>query len=320
MRRSLLLCLLGMTAALLGNKPSPAPATSTAKEAPASVGIAMLTPAVEGMALLQKGPSTMGATPDQIRDALKLCKQDVLGKLFPICDEIGGARPFIYELYAHTTHLSTFSIDRTEVTVGDYRRCVIAAECLPATYPTGDPKFDRPELPVTHVSWEDARRYCAWRGKRLPTEAEWERAARGFAERTWPWGFLPNPKLANHGSLDVGSAIGLGPASGQPEIIVGTEDASDGFAGLAPVGSFPGGATPEGVHDLAGNVSEWVSDFWSDQLPKQAAGDPTGPPTGTLRVVRGGSFRHPMSLLRATSRVGRIPSSRDATIGFRCAR
>ncbi|MGZ6094867.1 MAG: formylglycine-generating enzyme family protein, partial [Polyangiales bacterium] len=164
--------LLALALGLLGNKPSPAPAASTSKEAPVESGLAVLTPPVEGMALLQKGPSTMGATPDQVLDGLKQCKKEVLGDL---CRE----RPFIYELYAHTTHLSTFSIDRTEVTVGDYRRCVIAAECLPATYPTGDPKFDRPELPVTHVSWEDARRFCAWRGKRLPTEAEWERAARG---------------------------------------------------------------------------------------------------------------------------------------------
>jgi sulfatase modifying factor 1 len=218
--------------------------------------------------------------------------------------------------------LSAFSIDRTEVTVGAYLRCVELGECRAPAFATGDPKHDRPELPVTDVSWDDAVRFCAFRSARLPTEAEWERAARGASGRRYPWGMLPNPKLANLGVLDVGAVIVPSSSSSALAglILTGVPDDHDGFVGLAPVGSFPAGGTPEGVVDLAGNAAEWVADVWEDGYDPAELVDPGGPSTGVLRVVRGGSYRQPMSMIRAAARGFRFPSSRDPDVGFRCAR
>ncbi|MBI2395390.1 MAG: SUMF1/EgtB/PvdO family nonheme iron enzyme [Deltaproteobacteria bacterium] len=298
----------------LGNAPAgkaPAPPLEPKKDATAATGAALLTQPLDGMVLLPAGSFTMGSGMDEVQFALLSCRQEVLGES---CKEY----PFAYELWAHTVHLDAFFLDRTEVTVAAYRRCVSAGECLLPAFTAGDPKFDKDTLPVSHVSWEDARRFCAWRGGRLPTEAEWERAARGAAPRRYPWGNLPNPKLANHGALDTGSIyLDLAP---NDEPLLGIADASDGHLGLAPVGSFPAGSTPEGLHDLAGNVGEWVGDFWGDRYSIAAAGNPKGPPNGSLRVVRGGSYRHPMAFIRGASRDRRPASAREPTIGFRCAR
>jgi len=291
--------------------PSSSPVLEPKKQASADVGAAKLATPLDTMVLLPGGAFTVGSGMDEFRMGKIICGGEVLGDL---CRE--KDYPFGYELWAHTAHLNAFFLDRTEVTVSAYRRCVSAGECLTPTFTTGDPRFDRDDLPVTHVSYEDARKYCAYRGARLPTEAEWERAARGSKPRRYPWGDLPNGKLANHGVLDLGSVF----LQGSQEPFLGIPDAGDGFAWLAPVGSFPNGATPEGLHDLAGNVAEWVSDWWSDQYPNVAVGDPKGPPSGALRVVRGGSYRHPIAMLRGAARDRRPPSAREPTIGFRCAR
>lgn len=299
---------------LLGSAKGPAskgPGLDTKKEADSTAGAAKLSPPVEGMVLLAGGAFTVGSGQDEFVKAKKICGTEVLGDLCLQKDW-----PFGYEMWAHTAHLDAFFIDRTEVTVAAYRRCVVAGDCSSPTFAAGDPKFDRDDFPVTHVSYDDASRYCAFRSARLPTEAEWERAARGGDPRTYPWGKLPNPKLANHGALDIGSVF----LSLTQEPHLGIPDASDGFAGLAPVGSFPFGATPEGVHDLAGNAAEWVSDWWSEQYPNAAVGNPQGPPSGTLRVVRGGSYKHPMAMIRGASRDRRPPSAREPTIGFRCVK
>ncbi len=318
--RSLLAAALAL--ASLGNskdKGPPAPPLPTSKEAPAGKGAATLSSPLDQMVLLGAGAFTIGSGGFEVSEAIDLCRTEVLGpsacpsdptRAYPI------VYPFAYEYYAHTAHLDAFYLDRTEVTVAAYRRCVAAGDCSTPTFTSGDPKFDRADYPVTHVSHDDAAKYCAFRKGRLPTEAEWERAARGSAGRRFPWGNLPNGKLGNHGALDVGSMFL--PQTLEP--ILGIADASDGYSGLAPVGSFPSGATPEGILDLAGNVSEWVSDIWGGQYANATVGNPKGPPVGTLRVLRGGSYRHAIAMIRGASRDRRPPSSREPYIGFRCAR
>lgn len=298
---------------LLGSAKAPSPpgpVLEPKKQASAESGAVKLAQPLDTMVLLPGGGFTIGSGLDEWKAAKTICGGEVLGDL---CRE--KDYPFGYEIWAHTAYLDAFFIDRTEVTVAAYRRCMTAGECSTPTFTSGDARFDRDDLPVTHVSYDDARSYCAFRGGRLPTEAEWERAARGGKPRRYPWGDLPNPKLANHGALDLGSVF---LSNGEP--LYGVPDTTDGFAWLAPVGSFPNGATPEGVHDLAGNVAEWVSDWFSDQYPNAAVGNPKGPPSGQLRVVRGGSYRHPMAMLRGAFRDRRPGSAREPTIGFRCVR
>jgi formylglycine-generating enzyme required for sulfatase activity len=130
---------------------------------------------------------------------------------------------------------------------------------------------------------------------RLPREAEFERAARGGTRRRFPWGELWNGRLANHGRL-----------ASDPT------DTSDGFLELAPVGSFPSGRTKEGVLDLAGNVSEWMEDSYSEQLG--------GPPLVGMRVLRGGDYKTPAAWLRVAARRPEDPSYQASTVGFRCAK
>ena len=158
--------------------------------------------------------------------------------------------------------------------------------------------------------------------ERSTLKLELKAAKRG---RRFPWGDGPNPKLANHGALDAGSLI-----EKNGVIISGSADDSDGFAGLAPVASFPSGATPEGVMDLAGNAAEWTSDGFDFDLwikkfavagySKASVVNPTGSGTSALRVVRGGSYKLPLVMLRSAARTARFPASRDPDLGFRCAK
>ena len=295
--------------------------------------VVVLAPPIEGMIAFSAGSFEMGSGAVDQKAALGTCKQEVLGVacryeqfagegVQRAARDAGGKDVIEITPGTRTVQLSAFLIDRTEVTVAAYQRCVELGECRVAGYQPGDPKHDRPELPVTDVTWDDAARFCAFRGARLPTEAEWERAARGASGRRYPWGMLANPKLANAGALDVGSVIVPSSSSSALAglILAGVPDDDDGFVGLAPVGSFPEGGTPEGVVDLAGNAAEWVSDVWEDGYDPAELVDPGGPSTGILRVVRGGSFRQPLAMIRGASRGFRFPSTRDPDVGFRCAR
>src|SRR5205814_970520 len=153
-------------------------------------------------------------------------------------------------------------------------------------YVAGAGDQDKPQHPVTLVTWHDAQQYCNFRGARLPTEAEFEFAARGRGDRIYPWGNLYNSKVTNHGRFGWDSS-----------------DDGDGYLAAAAVGSFPAGATPQGVLDLAGNVSEWINDRYQAPYDTKDTVDPQGPTDPRLpRVVRGGSFESGAAWLRAAAR------------------
>jgi formylglycine-generating enzyme required for sulfatase activity len=278
--------------------------------APAS-GIVVLRPPLERRVRIAGGRFIMGSVPSEWERATKLCQREPLGAgtgtSSRCTDGADDISPWIRaEGHAHEVTLSDFEIDRTEVPVRRYARCVAAGACAPPGFVSGDPRFDRPDLPVTMVRWEDAAAYCSWIGGRLPTEAEWEFAARGRAGRIFPWGDLYNPHLLNHGALAVDHT-----------------DGRDGFVGLAPIGSFPDGATPTGLLDMAGNAAEWVADWYERDEDAYGYGrgaqvNPKGPSYGRFgHVYRGGSYRQGAHEQRTAAR--RAWPFATIEIGFRCA-
>jgi formylglycine-generating enzyme required for sulfatase activity len=250
---------------------------------------------------LPAGNFLMGSTAADILDAIRLCQREQRGSL---CEKLSSLQA---EGVAHEVYVDGFFLDRTEVSLGAYRRCVTAGACAPAATPPGDPRFDHPDLPVTWVRWEDAHAYCEWRGGRLPTEAEWEYAARGPTGRIFPWGKHYNPFVANHGAFADDET-----------------DGSDGYAFLAPVDAFPDGATPEGILNLGGNAAEWVADFWGDVddagngYPRKSQVNPKGPSQGVFRVIRGGGYVDGPHFLRGAAR-RMLVLGRASFVGFRCA-
>lgn len=198
------------------------------------------------------------------------------------------------ETSAGDIEMSRFFIDRYEVTNAQYEGCVEAGVCRPADELDGD-RFGAPRQPVVGVSWHDAATYCLWVGKRLPTEAEWERAARGDDRRTYPWGDQP------------------------PTCSLALFTQCDRY-GPGEVGGRPDGAGPFGTQDLAGNVWEWVRDWYAPRYyPTEADGNPQGPPAGRERVLRGGSWHFGPLYIRSANRHSDDPRHRTPWYGFRCA-
>ncbi len=282
-------------------------ALDPARETAPARGVVQLRAAQDGRVRVSGATFRMGSTELEMNAAVGLCEHEVL-KSF--CSEPVLQNAIRAEGHAHQVTVDAFDLDRTEVTVGAYARCVGALVCPAPAFPPGDFRYDRPTLPVTHVAWQDAVTYCTWAGGRLPTEAEWELAARGTEARVFPWGNTYNSRLCNHGAL------------AQDET-----DGSDGFVSLAPVGSFPDGATRLGILDLAGNAAEWVWDLFDTDdenfgYPETRRGqplvNPRGPQTGIGHVIRGGSFAEGAAWVRGAAR-GKMGASRAPTVGFRCA-
>ena len=240
-----------------------------------------------GMVPVPAGEFRMGSTEEDIAVAMQLCPQ---------CPE----ESFTRETPPHVVHLEAFYIDRHEVTTAEY------AEFLKVTKRQAPDHWDEgsqskhAQMPVIGVTWEDAGEYCKAKGKRLPTEAEWEKAARGIDGRRYPWGNdRANLSWANFDKCCIWSGYGL----------------------LTAVGSLEKGASPYGAHDMAGNAREWVQDWYDERYyvssPKK---NPAGPDKGTEKVVRGGGWISLANGVRTTAREKRDPAARSTSVGIRCAK
>ncbi len=201
----------------------------------------------------------------------------------------------------HPVYLQTFYMDLKEVTQADYEKFVKMTKREKPKVPVFEDKIEKlinPDFPVVGLTWNDAFGYCRWAGKRLPTEAEWEKAARGEGKRRYPWGNKFEYSFANVDGVD------------------------DGFQYLAPVGSFEVGRSPFGLYDATGNVAEWVADdYEADYYQKAPYRDPPGPKTDDVfKVIRGGSWRESRLGARVTKRFSAKMWRTDATVGFRCAK
>jgi formylglycine-generating enzyme required for sulfatase activity len=230
-------------------------------------------------------------------------------------------------------HLDAFYVDRMEVTVASYRRCVEAGACsdealdshAPTTHSdnapgqglndsTSEPAVPDPgcnwphpgraEHPINCLSWHQATAFCAWRKKRLPSEAEWEKAARGRTENIYAWGNEP-PSCERAVMHEGGAGCNAG--------------------STAPVGSRAAGKSPYGVLDLTGNVWEWMADWYQDDFYAHSPDEnPTGPAAGRFRVVKGGGWsdwvRGEIDSLRISNRYSYAPDLRFVYVGFRCMR
>ncbi len=194
----------------------------------------------------------------------------------------------------HNVTLSSYYIYKNLVTVAQYKQFCSATGHNMAKEPSWGWKEDHP---IVNVSWEDAQSYCKWAGVRLPTEAEWEKAARGTDGRKYPWGNTFVTSKLQCSTSKFGDA-----------------------KSTAPVGSFPEGASPYGALDMAGNVWQWCSDYYDTDFTKKAnLANPTGPGFGTVRVLRGGSWNvnYP-GYFRASFRLNDNPAFRNVDFGFRC--
>ena len=201
----------------------------------------------------------------------------------------------------HRVYLDTFYLDKFEVTNGRFAKFVDAIQSEPPWgFSDKDTPVTRADRPVRWVSWMDAMGYCLWVGKRLPTEAEWEKAARGTDGRVYPWG--------NEGPTPAHAVYGLKEGGGET---------------VSPIGNRDKGKSVYGAHDLAGNLYEWVTDWYASDyyanFSMNPAINPRGPSEGTAKAQRGGSYINNPYRLRSSFRTKGDPTEQDPNVGFRCA-
>lgn len=210
----------------------------------------------------------------------------------------------------HTVYLDAYYMDKYEVTNAQYNECVEAEVCEPPKQSYshtresyyGNPKYDK--YPVICINWYDAKTYCRWRGGRLPSEEEWEKAARDPHGRIFPWGNSFENKLNF--------------CDKKCDMEWANNDLDDGYADTAPVGSFPEGVSLYGIHDMAGNIWEWTAS-WYKAYP--GAEDTTDIDFGEVfKSVRGGSWRYGGSVARTNHRAKGDPLGQNNNDGFRCVK
>lgn len=275
------------------------------------------------MVRVSAGPFTMGLSDKEKRRYQKSCIHEFNATSYVCKEDWFGA----LSLSERKVELDAFAIDRYEVTVAQYRQCAAAGGCDIAALVAGDERYLRDDLPMANVTFADATAYCAWADKRLPTEAEWEKAARGDDGRRWPWGNHDRSDGSNHGNVESDAIVrthGLVPRT--PRSLNAAEfvpDDSDGHQFAAPPGSYFWGRGPYGTYDMSGNVSEWVQDYFSalgyDDLPRD---NPvrTEPSGSGYRTVRGGSWNEPRILGRTYVHRPSMADRRWPWLGFRCAK
>ncbi|MBN2548496.1 MAG: SUMF1/EgtB/PvdO family nonheme iron enzyme [Anaerolineales bacterium] len=281
--------------------PSPTPAPL---QSPTSLPASLTDGRGGKMVLIPAGPFLMGGDPD-----LGVAECEGF-RITGTCER----SMFEDEQPLHTVTLADFYIDLTEVTNAMYDLCVKTGVCtLPSKLTSysrasyyGDPEYDH--YPVIHVTWDQAVTYCQWRGGRLPTEAEWEKAARGSDGRRFPWGNQFEDIRGNF--CDRNCAL----AWANPEF-------DDGYEDTSPVGAYPLGASPYGLLDMAGNVWEWVADWYLDTYYQVSPmNNPLGPAYGVERVLRGGGWSYSAYYLHASFRGRNSPANAATYAGLRCVR
>ncbi len=264
---------------------------------------------VDGMVMVYVpgGEFEMGSDAEAMKNTLELCNAH-----YDDCTR----GDYTDELPAHLVALDSFGIDRTEVTNRQYRQCMEAGACEPQepteldnsnisdTY-VSDSAYD--DYPVIFATWLQATAYCEWAGARLPTEAEWEYAARGPEGNLFPWGNTFDGTKLNY--CDTNCARDHADKS-----------TDDGYAEAAPVGTYPDGASWCGAWDMAGNDWEWAADWYvAWYYGSSPSENPTGPSNGRIRVVRGGGWFIGPHYARSTFRYGSPPDDKEWVYSFRCA-
>ncbi|MFT3928066.1 MAG: formylglycine-generating enzyme family protein [Myxococcales bacterium] len=250
---------------------------------------------------------TMGATQGDVEFARRLCVTERMSEALRLRG-CANEDLFSEESPARRVYVSGFWLDRFELSRSEYAACVAVGACSVPVRPTEHPGLTHPRHPMVGISQVQAAEACRFRGGRLPSEAEWERGARGDSGRRFPWGNFHNEGLANQGGA---SPSGAG-AEGQPSD-------RDGFAFAAPVDAFFQARSPHGLVQMAGNVWEWTRDTYVPLAVVNQRVNPSETRTPGLWVVRGGSFRSPAYALRVTHREPRPAGTGFVDVGVRCA-
>lgn len=256
---------------------------------------------------IAEGWFTYGARDEDWDFARRLC----VSERTPLALRLRGCSEealFLEELPARRVYLSRYALDRHEVSRAELSRCIAAGACDPPFLQTEHPGLRAPSGPAIGLSWSGAQALCRFRGGRLPSEAEWERGARGDSARRFPWGKFYNEALANHGE----PSLSFDPLAGVPS-------PDDGYTHLAPVAAFSASHSPHGLLQMAGNVWEWTADSFAGVRAQALSVKPRVELDNGRRAVRGGSFRSPAIALRVTHREGRAESRGYVDVGVRCA-